>query len=429
MAGRRCFSHRATGTVRDRLEPLLTYHPFTRLNALLEGIPPGGPPLSLALGEPQMAPPPMLADTLARHAADWGKYPLATGTAAFRQAVADWLGRRFALPAGLIDPHRHVIPAAGSREALFHIALATVPEAGRGRRPAVLMPNPFYHVYAGAAAVAGGEPVFLPARRETGFLPEPEAVPAALLGRTALAYVNSPSNPQGAVADPGYLQRWIRLGRRYGFVVAFDECYSEIWLDRPPPGALAAAAALGGDLAGILVFHSLSKRSGVPGLRSGFTAGDPVLLHRIAQLVNYGGVAPPLPVLAASAALWADEAHVEAGRARYRECFAVAERLLGPRFGARRPGGGFFLWLPVGDGEVAARRLWAAAGLRVLPGAYMARPDASGANPGQPYIRIALVHEPATLAAALARLAETLAAPAAMPGRPGDGDALMERRA
>lgn len=396
--------------VTDRLEPLLDYHPFTRLNALLQDSKAGGagPPLLLSVGEQQQTTPPMVREILDRHEKDWSRYPLSSGTADFRNAVAAWLARRYRLPPGFIDPERHVLPVAGSREALFMIALSAVPEKRGGRRPVVLMPNPFYHVYAGAASVAGGEPVFLPATRETDFLPAIDELSARLLDRTALAYVCSPANPQGAVAPRGYLERWIELARRHDFVVAFDECYAEIYLDQPPAGALEACAALGGDLANIMVFHSLSKRSGVPGLRSGFVAGDPRLVRRNAQLVNFGGVAVPYPIIAASAALWRDEAHVEAGRKRYRENFAIAERLVGRRFGWTKPGGGFFLWLDVGDGEAAALRLWREAGIRVLPGGYMARPDAAGRNPGRPYIRVALVYDAATTEEGLSRLVATL---------------------
>jgi len=270
------------------------------------------------------------------------------------------------------------------------------------------MPNPFYHVYAGAAAVAGAEPIFLPATRATDFMPDVEAVPLALLARTALAYICSPSNPQGAVAPVDYLERWVALARRYGFVVAFDECYAEIYDKLPPQGALEACARLGGGVERVLVFHSLSKRSGAAGLRSGFLAGDERLIRRNQQLINYGGVAVPYPILAASTALWRDEAHVEEGRARYRANFDLAEARLAGRFGWQRPAGGFFLWLEVGDGEAAARMLWAKAGLRVLPGAYMARPAADGSNPGASYIRVALVQAPAETAVTLDRLVAAL---------------------
>jgi N-succinyldiaminopimelate aminotransferase len=401
----------------DRLESLIEYHPFTRLNSLLGGLkaPEGVEPMLLSVGEPQQAPPPLVMEELARHSRDWGRYPLAPGTPAFREATRAWLGRRYRLPAEMIDPDRHILPVAGTREGLFMIALSAVPESGGGRRAAVLIPNPFYHVYAGAAAMAGAEPVFLPAIPANGFQPRPEDVPADILARTALAYVCSPSNPQGAVAPIELLKAWIAAARRHNFIVAFDECYGEIYGGRPPPGSLEAAAALGGGLDRLVVFHSLSKRSGVPGLRSGFVCGDAGQIRRMTQLVNHGGAAVPGPILAASAALWRDEVHVEAGRARYRANFDAAERILGPRFGRVRPAGGFFLWLDVGDGEAAAKALWTGAALRVLPGAYMARADAGGGNPGRPYIRVALVHEPAMAAAALQRLVGVLGGAAERP--------------
>jgi len=408
----------------DRLDSLLTFHPFTRLNALLQGVAPGGagPPLLFSVGEPQMAPPPMLSEILVREAAQWSKYPLAQGTPDFRAAAADWLRRRYHLPAGMIDADKQLLPVAGSREGLFMIALSAVPEGAGGKRPAVLIPNPFYHVYAGAAAVAGAEPVFLPTTAETGFLPKPDRIAPDILERTALAYICSPANPQGAVASLDYLQRWIELARRHNFVVAFDECYAEIYDRAAPVGGLEACARLGGDLHNVIVFHSLSKRSGVPGLRSGFVAGDARLIQRNAQLINYGGVAVPYPILAASTALWRDEAHVEEGRRRYRANFDAAAEILGDQFGFVRPAGGFFLWLDVGDGEAAARRLWAEAGIRVLPGAYMGRPDEHGVNPGQRYIRVALVYDTETAAAGLRRLRQVLSASTSSTRRIGSGE-------
>ncbi len=395
----------------DRLQPLLTLHPFTRLNTLLQGLQPGGPdqPLSFSVGEPQMTPPPILGEVLQQQFGQWAKYPQAPGTPEFRAAVRDWLVRRYRLPPAMIDADKHVLPVAGSREALFMIALSAVPEWSGGSRPAVLMPNPFYHVYAGAAAIAGAEPVFLPTSAETGFLPDIDSIAPSVLERTALAYICSPANPQGAVASLDDLQRWIELARRHGFVIAFDECYAEIYDRIAPAGGLEACARLGGDLNNVIAFHSLSKRSGVPGLRSGFVAGDARLIQRNAQLINYGGVAVPYPILAASTALWRDEAHVEISRQRYRANFETADEILGPAFGFARPAGGFFLWLDVGDGEIAARRLWAEAGIRVLPGAYMGRPNDRGVNPGQRYVRVALVYDTKTTAAGLRRMRDVLA--------------------
>jgi N-succinyldiaminopimelate aminotransferase len=309
----------------------------------------------------------------------------------------------------LVDPDRNILPAPGSREALFQVALSAVALKANGAPPTVLIPNPFYHVYAGAAAAAGAEPVFVPAGPESGFLPDYERLPAALLDRAALAFLSTPANPQGAVADLARLESLLTLARRHGFVLAVDECYAEIYDRAPPPGALEAAARLGGGLDHLVVLHSLSKRSSVPGLRSGFIVATADMIRRGLQLVNYGGAGVPLPVLAASAALWREETHVAENRAKYRRNMDAAERILGNSLGFRRPAGGFFLWLEVGDSEAAARRLWAEAGLRVLPGAYMGRADAQGRHPGQRYIRVALVHEPEAVVEALTRLAGTLA--------------------
>ena len=396
----------------DRLESLMRFHPFTRLNTLLESVQAGGgnTPLALSVGEPQFAPPPMVARLIHEQAPLWGKYPQALGTEPFRKAAAQWLARRFGLPEGMVDPARHVMPVSGTREALFHIALSAVPEVAAGdEKPVVLMPNPFYHVYAGAAAAAGAEPYFLNATAETGFFPEIAAIPEAILKRTALAYICSPANPQGAVAPLSYLSQWLKLARQHEFVLASDECYSEIWRGTPPHGALEAARDLGGALDNLIVFHSLSKRSSGAGLRSGFVAGEARLIQRQAQLINFGGVATPFPILAAATELWQEEEHVADYRARYVANFEAAQDALGGIFGEVRAEGGFFLWLDVGDGEAAAKALWEQAAIRVLPGGYMARADASGFNPGERYIRVALVLEPEEMAAALKRMAPVLA--------------------
>ncbi len=386
-----------------------SFHPFTRLTRLLAGIePPAGlKPLVLSLGEPQGTPPDFVAETIAREAAGWGRYPAVQGTQEFRRAVHEWLCRRFKAPTALIDPDKQILPVAGSREALYMATQVAVNRAAR-ERPRVLLPNPFYHVYAGAIAAAGAEPCFLPASRASGFLPALDALDARLLNRVAFAIVCSPSNPQGAVADRAWLESWVALARRHNFTVAFDECYSEIWRGREPAGALDAVAALGGTLDNIILVHSLSKRSGAPGLRSGFIAGDAVHVARQMQIVNYGGVAVPAPIVAASTALWRDEVHVAANRAHYDAIFNAAAGALEGRFGYTTPPGSFFAWLEVGDDEAAARKLWAEAAIKVLPGSYMGRPDANGVNPGAGFIRVALVHEPAIVAEAMTRLVAVL---------------------
>jgi N-succinyldiaminopimelate aminotransferase len=384
----------------------LTDYPFARLTALLGGAA-TLESLVMSIGEPQHQPPALVAEVLAAHAPGWGKYPPANGTPDFRAAVAAWLNRRFTLPAGLVDPDTAILPVAGTREALYLIAQTVCGERS-GRRPAVLLPNPFYQVYAGAAVMAGAEPVFVPGADGPTGQPDYAALSPEVLGRTALAYLCSPANPQGRVADLELLTRTIRLARQHGFVLAVDECYSEIWDRAAPPGALTACAALGEGAANVMVFHSLSKRSSVPGLRSGFVAGDAAVMAAFARLRSYGGAATPLPVLAAAAALWRDEAHVDDNRALYRAKVDMAERIFAGRFGFTRPEGGFFLWLEVGDGEAAAVKLWREAGIRVLPGAYLARPGADGVNPGTRYIRVALVHDLDTTRRALTNIADVL---------------------
>lgn len=395
-------------TGNPRLEGLTDY-PFTRLAALLAGVPPRAnlEPLSLAVGEPQHTPPALLTEALQANAHLWGRYPPVAGTPEFRAAVADWLERRYALPAGFVDRETGILPVAGTREALFQLPLLTVPERRAGRRPAVLIPNPFYAVYEGAAAMAGAEPVFLPAFADTGFLPDLDALPPDLLERTALFYLCTPANPQGAVADLDYLRKALALARAYGFVLAVDECYAEIWDRVAPPGALEAARETG-SMAGLVVLHSLSKRSSAAGLRSGFIAGDPQLLQRFARLRSYSCAGTPLPALAAATALWRDEAHVEENRRLYRAKVDAADSVLAGRFGFYRPPGGFFLWLDVGDGEAAARTLWQEAAIRVVPGAYLSRPDADGRNRGRPYVRVALVHDAETVARACERIVRLL---------------------
>ena len=393
------------GMINPRLD-LLTDFTFQRLARLLEPIaPPAGErPIDLSIGSPQHPVPALLTETLTAHAEAWNRYPPAAGTPAFRQAAAGWLGRRFDLPAGLIDPDRHLLPVAGTKEALFLIALVAVPEAKDGRRPAVLMPNPFYNVYLGAAVMAGAEPVLLPATAATGHLPDLAALTPALLRRSAVFYLCSPANPQGAAADLGYFRRALELARAYDVLLVVDECYSEIYPSEPPAGVLQAAAMAGGDLANLLVFHSLSKRSSAAGLRSGFVAGDPRLIGAFARLRGYAAAVQPLPVLAAATALWQDDAHVAVNRDLYTEKFRLANARLLPYFGPVCPDGGFSLWLDVGDGEATARRLWQEAGLKVLPGVYLGRPGADGENPGERYIRLALVHDLATTVDALDRL-------------------------
>jgi aspartate/methionine/tyrosine aminotransferase len=393
----------------------MTDYPFTRLTGLLGKVTPfaGRAPLNLAVGEPQSPPPRIVADMLAANAHDWGRYPPVAGTQAFRASVAGWLARRYDLTAGTVDVDRAILPVQGTREALFQIATVAAQQTGR-EDAAVLFPNTSYATYAAAGHLAGAEAVPLSTYREHGFLPDLDQFDPALLERTALLYLCTPSNPEGAVAGLDYLKTAIGLARRYDFVLAVDECYAEIWDKAPPPGALEAAVALGADgddpFANLIVFHSLSKRSSAAGLRSGFVAGDRTLIALMQRLRTYASSAPPLPIMAASAALWSDETHAAEIRDGYRAKIDLAEKALDGAAGFYRPAGGFFLWLDVGDGETVAVRLWRDGAIRVLPGAYLGRADADGVNPGDRFIRLALVHDNDTLGPALDRVADLLTA-------------------
>ncbi len=397
----------------DNAMPLdaLVRSPFARLNALLEGIEPGASPINLSLGEPHASLPPFLGPVLQEHLGEFGRYPPIRGIATLRQAIAAWMGRRYPVLSGVIDPERHVLPLNGSREGLFSAvfpALARKPEIAD---PVVLIPNPFYQVYAAAAAAAGATPVFLPCGPATGFLPALDEIDQAVLKRTVALYLCSPSNPEGAVATSDYLAHATALARRFDFLLFADECYSEIYADTPPAGALEAAQSQTGSLANVVVFQSLSKRSGLPGLRSGFVAGDPGFIDAFGRFRNVACPQVPLPIQHVSAAAWADEAHVEAGRALYRANFAVADTILEGRYGYRRPPGSFFLWLNLaafGGGEAAATTLWKGCGVKVLPGAYLTQAQPDRANPGQDFIRVALVHDAETTREALARMVATL---------------------
>ncbi|PWR01853.1 aspartate aminotransferase [Meridianimarinicoccus roseus] len=376
---------------------------FPRLRALLDVHPPGGDPLAMSIGEPKHAFPAWVTDEITAHAHEFNRYPVNEGRPELLTAICDWLGHRYGV---VVQPER-VMALNGTREGLYNVAHALCPETKRGARPVVLVPNPFYQVYAVAALSVGAEPVFVPATAATGFLPDYAALPAEVLDRTALAYVCSPSNPQGAVADRGYWADLMALAEKHDFRIVADECYSEIYRDAPPPGALEVAAERGTDPERVLAFHSLSKRSNLPGLRSGFVAGGPGAISRIRQLRNYAGAPLPMPLQAAAAKVWADEAHVVENRRLYAAKFDLADRLMSGVPGYVSPQAGFFLWLPVPDGEAAALKLWRETGVRVLPGAYLGR-AAGGANPGAGFIRVALVAPPTETEAGLTALRDCL---------------------
>ena len=397
----------------SRIDSLFDY-PFQKLAVLLNGVEPrpGLMPIMMQLGEPQLPTPGFVAGEVHANRDDWRKYPPIRGSEEYNQAAAEWLARRYGLPADMIDPKRHLIALPGTKEGLFQLAQYAVPgpeEWPEDGRPLVAMSNPAYHVYKGAAVMAGAETLMLPANAETNFLPDYAALKPEILRRIALFYLCSPANPQGTCADLDYLSGLIRLAREYDFIVAFDECYSEIYRGNAPAGALEACVALGGSLDNVVVFHSLSKRSNAAGLRCGFVAGEEDIITGFNMLRATGGANIPLPLLAAGAALWRDEEHVVPTRAHYAKLFDMAERILGNRTGFYKPPAGFFLWLDVGDGETVARDLWQNHAVRTIPGAYYAQTDpVTGENPCKRYLRVALVHELDTAEEGLRRIADCL---------------------
>ncbi|MCA8878572.1 MAG: aminotransferase class I/II-fold pyridoxal phosphate-dependent enzyme [Rhodobacteraceae bacterium] len=369
----------------DRFTDLPAYA-FPRLRALLDVHAPGGDVLAMSIGEPRHPFPDWVGEVVAQAVAGFGKYPPNDGTPELLDAIAGWVGRRYGVPL----ERDNLMALNGTREGLYNAAMALCPETKGGHRPVVLLPNPFYQVYAVAALSVGAEPVMVPATRATGYLPDYDGLPAEILDRVAIAYLCSPSNPQGAVADQSYWAGLLSLAERHDFRIFADECYAEIYTGAQPPGVLAAARATAADPERVVTFHSLSKRSSVPGLRSGFVASGRSNIARIRQLRAYSGAPLPLPLQRAAERLWADEAHVVENRRLYGEKFALATRIFADVPEIVIPEAGFFLWLPVGDGEAAALKLWRETGVRVLPGAYLGR-EVGGTNPGQGYIRVALV--------------------------------------
>jgi len=365
----------------------LPAHVWPRLRALLDGHEGGGTPIHMTIGEPKHAFPAWVTDEIAKHAEGFNKYPPNDGSPELRGAIAAWIARRYGVE---MDPDSEVMALNGTREGLYNAVIALCPPTKNGEKSAILMPNPFYQVYMIGAISGGAEPIMVPATAETGHLPDFASLPEEVLRRTTAAYLCSPANPQGVVASRDYWADLIALAEKYDFLIFADECYSEIYRDTPPTGALEVVKELGTDRNRVVIFHSLSKRSNLPGLRSGFAASGAETMREIKQLRNYAGAPLPLPLQQAAAAVWADEAHVEENRALYQEKYAIADRIFGNVPGYASPEAGFFLWLPVEDDEAAALKLWRETGVRVLPGSYLAQ-NVAGTNPGQNYIRVALV--------------------------------------
>ncbi|MBF0177910.1 MAG: succinyldiaminopimelate transaminase [Magnetococcales bacterium] len=373
------------------LEKLHPY-PFQKLATLLHGVtpPPGLRPIDLSIGEPQHPVAPFLRERLAASLDGITRYPTTRGQANLRQAMAQWLQTRFHLDA--VHPERHILPVNGTREALFSIAHAVVDRSRPGPPPLVAMPNPFYQIYEGATLMAGAEPIYVETRAENGFIPDFAALGDETLKRVQLVYLCTPSNPTGTVLSEDRLMHLIELADRHDFVLASDECYSEIWYEAPPPGLLQAAQRMGrNDYRRCVVFHSLSKRSNMPGARTGFVAGDADILDRYLKLRTYTGCATPPFIQDVATLAWSDEHHVAKNRLQYQQKMIDAQNILAPHIPLTRPQAGFYLWLQVpGGGEAFAHALYAEQAVTVLPGAYLGR-DGSRGNPGHDHVRVAMV--------------------------------------
>ncbi len=373
----------------DKLQP----YPFEKLAKLKAGaaLNSNDKPIALSIGEPKHPTPEFIIDAINSHVNTLANYPTTKGTPELRQAITDWLIQRFQLPADSLNAEQQVLPVNGTREALFAFAQAVI---DRSQDAIVVSPNPFYQIYEGAALLAGATPWFVPITPESGFLADYLTVPEAVWKRCQLLYLCTPNNPTGATYELETLQALIKLADKYNFILASDECYSEIYFDedKKPAGLLQAAAAMGhNNYKNCVVFHSLSKRSNAPGLRSGFVAGDAAVLAQFLRYRTYHGCAMSLPVQAASVAAWRDEAHVKQSRERYREKFARVLEILSPVMDLQQPDAGFYLWAktPIND-EQFAQRLYGECHVTVLPGSYLSR-KVDGITPGANYIRMALV--------------------------------------
>ena len=383
----------------------LPAYAFPRLRALLDPHSAGGPVVDMTIGEPKHPFPDWVGQVLAENVDGFAKYPPNDGAPELLDAIGGWIGRRYGVD---LDAATRAMALNGTREGLYNIAMALLPEEKRGKRPVVLIPNPFYQVYMIAAISIGAEPVFVPATRQNGFLPDYGALPADVLDRTVAAYICTPGNPQGAVADGGYWHDLLALAEKHDFRVLSDECYSEIYRgDTAPMGVLTAADAAGADPERIVLFQSLSKRSNLPGLRAGFIAAGPQSMTHIRRLRAYSGAPMPLPLQRVAERAWSDEDHVIANRALYARKYEAADQVMAGVPGYQGPQGGFFLWLPVDDSEAATVKLWTQTGVRVLPGAYLGQ-SVNGENPGQNYIRVAMVAPNDQMVDALTRLRDCL---------------------
>ena len=370
----------------ERFENLPLYA-FSRLRELLEGVEPGGHEISMTIGEPRHSFPKWVTDIIVENAQGFNDYPANEGIPELKKEIVDWIQRRYSVS---LDPQKNILALNGTREGLYNSLIALCPEKKNNSRPIVLIPNPFYQVYMASSLTVNAEPYFVEATPENNHLPDFSAVPRDILRRTTGVYLCSPSNPQGGVATSEYWEELLKLAEQYDFTIFADECYSEIYRNHAPLGALEALNTISADPERLVVFHSLSKRSNLPGLRSGFLATGAEILKRLSQLKSYGGAPLPKPLQHAAAAVWGDEEHVKENRKLYTAKYKLADDILSGLEGYTSPEAGFFLWIKVQDSEKTTVDLWRETGVCVLPGAYLAQ-EKNGKNPGQNFIRVALV--------------------------------------
>ena len=383
----------------------LPEYTFDRLRVLLgDSAPYTNRVIDMSMGEPNHEFPRFITDEILNSVQQFGKYPPRNGTRDLRNAITNWLQRRYKVE---LDPEKNIIATNGSREGLFNACVALCPDAQNGKHVRVLIPNPFYQVYAGAAVAANAIPKYINAIEETDYLPDFGALSKNDWDTISIVYLCSPSNPQGSIASLNFLKNLMNLAAEHDFVVFSDECYSEIYRELPPPSMLQTLSEEGIDTERMLVFNSLSKRSNLPGLRVGFMAGGPRIITQLKKYRSYSDPGIPIPVQNVATKLWADEDHVVQSRQRYRVKYQLSDQILGNLNGYSPPQGGFFLWIKVPDGEKVTLELWQNKGIKVIPGAYFSR-VVNGINPGTEFIRVALVADEPELKVGLQGLKEVL---------------------
>ena len=365
----------------------LPAYAFPRLRALLDSHPAGGEVLHMSIGEPKHEFPSFIQEILLKNIQDFNRYPSNDGSPELLNAISEWVNKRYGV---VINSESEILSLNGTREGLFNAQIALSPETKNGKPTKVLIPNPFYQVYAVGAATVSAEPIFVPASAENNFMPNYAELPKEILDQTSILFLCSPANPQGTMASYNYWVELMRLAEKHDFKIFADECYSEIYRNSAPVGALQVAHKIGADPERLVVFHSLSKRSNLPGLRSGFAASGPKNIKAMKQLRNYSGAPNPTPLQAVAVAAWLDEDHVVENRKLYQKKYQIADNIFKNIKGYNAPQAGFFLWLPVENDEQATLNLWKQSGIRVLPGSYLSR-NVDNKNPGEKYIRVAMV--------------------------------------